>query len=151
MRGRWPLPFLGRTTGVKRRLTGYRGRVKIAATVLGLLLSVGITHAPAVADPGVPEVPNGSRPGVKPTSKCVTKSEYYSLNFKMSRAEVERILDGSGHSRSRRPGVNTWKARKYRGCDGGIADDGTRRQSTIDIWYRHDRIDDTVWIIFDRG
>jgi hypothetical protein len=124
---------------VNSGLTGYRCRMKLAAIALGLLLGVGMLASPASAEPDWDG--SGSRPGVTPTSRCVTPSEFYSLDrFKTTREEAERILDWKG--RSAKSGVNTWRWRYYRGCN------GTWTTSKIGIRYgNHLRIEDAMWLV----
>lgn len=116
----------------------------LATVALGLLLSVGMI-TPAAADPGVPQVPNGSRAGVTPTSKCVTKSEFYSLEQrKTTRAQAEVILDWEGSTISRRAGVETWRQRRYRGCNGAWG------ESAIWVYYgKYGRVADAIWLMMD--
>lgn len=111
------------------QVAGYRLRMKIAAAVLGLLLGVVLHSTPAVAE-------GASRPGVTPDSRCVTKSEHAAIKeHRTTREEAERILDWEGASISQRAGVNTWKIRKYRGCDSGKTASGARRSTEVFIWY----------------
>lgn len=119
-------------------------------TVLAAAVLVGLLAPnPAAADPDVGIDLPGSRPGVTPTSRCVTRSEFYAIDpFKTTRAEVEKILDWEGFSASRRSGVTTWKVRRYRGCDGRLTEAGTWRTSKVFIWYTdRDRVQDGVWLI----
>lgn len=74
--------------------------MKIAAAVLGFLLSITMLGGPAVADPDLPgqSVIDGSREGVTPKSKCVSGYELRNLKRGTPRAEAERFLDGRGRS-----------------------------------------------------
>jgi hypothetical protein len=70
--------------------------------------------AAAQADEGEhPTVPHGSRPGVTPTSKCVSGYEFEHIRNGTPRAEAERFLDGPGRF---------WDGNKnlaiYRSCAG---------------------------------
>lgn len=83
-----------------------------------------------------------TRPGVTPTSGCVTRPEWNHLHHGMARAEVYRLLDWEGGP-VLMPTVakprESWRIRTYRGCKGSWG------SSRIYLWFRHGRLNDALW------
>lgn len=103
----------------------------LAAAVM--LLSVA---SPAVADP---------RPGVNPTSPCVTPSEFYSIDKGgKTRKEVNAILDWEGRNALTQTAdrlAYTWHVRLYRGCN------GSWWNSPIWVHYKNGRVTYAAWLV----
>lgn len=93
----------------------------LAALATALLL-VGVGAAPVSA----------SRPGVTPSSKCVSGYEFEQLRAGTPRAEAEAFLDGPGRG-------DQHTLRHYRSCA------GTWRQAQVSVKY----LDGRVFSVFD--
>lgn len=106
--------------------------MKRALITAGLVVAGLIAPAPAIA----------SRPGVTPTSACVSGWEFGQLRDGMSRQDVEALLDGPGRPHPR----YSRRMAEYRPCASP-----TWRQGRTIVEYRHGAFYDAAEIIVDEG